>query len=114
MYAPQKTSSAVFDVKAIVPYHRVYAASCADRLLHGSPYWRGLRPDLEGHQSGWTVPYSTLQHAVRRHKSQTRFKYGEPFISSNYYLVVKEKDRIYYYVYRLPRMEQAPEDKETG
>lgn len=35
-------------------------------------YWRGLRSDLAGHQSGRAVPDGTPQYAVQRHKAQDR------------------------------------------
>ena len=43
---------------------------------------------------------------LEQHKN--RFKYGELFCL-NYYIEVKEKDRIYYEIYTLPRNERVPE-----
>ena len=53
------------------------AAARTDRLLHGASHWRGLRPDLAGHQSGRAVPDGAPQYAVQRHKAQDRDR-GRP------------------------------------
>ena len=53
----------------------------------------------------------TLAEILRTAKAEqhkNRFRYGELY-SLNYYSEVKEKDRTYYEVYSLPRMEEVPE-----
>ena len=51
---------------------------------------------------------AAILKAAKREQSKNRLRYGE-FYRLNYYAEVREKDRIYYEVYTLPRTEEAPE-----
>ena len=51
---------------------------------------------------------AAILKAARREQSKNRLRYGE-FYRLNYYAEVREKDRIYYEVYALPRTEKALE-----
>ena len=51
---------------------------------------------------------AAILKAAKREQSKNRLRYGE-FYRLNYYVEVREKDRIYYEVYTLPRTEDAPE-----
>ena len=69
------SSSASFEMllcSMINTLEKPCAAARTDRLLHGASHWRGLRPDLAGHQSGRAVPDGAPQYAVQRHKAQDR------------------------------------------
>ncbi len=51
---------------------------------------------------------ATLLRIAKKEQAKNRLRYGE-FYHLNYYKEVKEKDRIYYEVYTLPKTEEVPE-----
>ena len=51
---------------------------------------------------------AAILKAAKTEQHKNRFRYGELY-NLNYYLEVKEKDRTYYEVYSLPRMEEVPD-----
>jgi len=51
---------------------------------------------------------AAILKAAKQEQSRNRLRYGELY-SLNYYTEVREKDRTYYEVYTLPRMEEPPE-----
>ena len=51
---------------------------------------------------------AALLRKAKTEQSKNSLKYG-PLYSRNYYKEVREKNRVYYEVYRLPRTEEVPE-----